>query len=270
LAPIAARLVAERLPPNKPLQRPSNSGSQIDPLCRLAAYWVGSVGSGQRCCWPLNADPLVRRTERAFPMDVLVVPHDPKWSRKFEAEAKVIGAALGAAATAIHHIGSTAIPGIFAKPIIDMLVEATSVEAVDERAPLLEAMGYEVKGEFGIPGRRYFRKDNEAGIREYQIHAFAADSGEVARHLAFRDYLRSHPQAAGEYSQLKRELAKQHPSDAGAYMEGKDPFIKATVPAALAWWRSAQQSGGADGPNAGRSSPTLGVFDAEADEGRHG
>jgi len=172
-------------------------------------------------------------------MSIMVVAHDPKWSRKFEDEAAIVGAALGPAALAIHHIGSTAIPGIFAKPIIDMLVVAPSVEAIDERAASLEAIGYEAKGEFGIPGRRYFRKDNDAGIREYQVHVFAPDSEEVARHLAFRDYLRSHSGAAQEYSQLKRELAELHTCSIESYTDGKDPFIKATVRAALAWWRSA-------------------------------
>jgi len=167
------------------------------------------------------------------------VAHDPSWSRKFEGEAARIGAALGGAATAIHHIGSTAIPGIFAKPIIDILVEAPSVEAVDEKTASMEALGYEAKGEFGIPGRRYFRKNDEAGIRQFHVHAFAADSEGVVRHLAFRDYLRSHPDAAQEYSQLKRELAERYPTDDEAYMDGKDPFIKVTQRAALAWWQPA-------------------------------
>ncbi len=171
-------------------------------------------------------------------MDIVVVAHDPMWSRKFESEATLVSEVLGSAAVGIHHIGSTAIPSIFAKPIIDILVEVTSLVAVDRRAESLEAHGYEAKGEFGIPGRRYFRKDNAAGIREYQVHAFAADSGEVDRHLAFRDYLRSHPVVAEKYSQLKRELAMQHPYDIEAYRDGKDPFIKATEQVALDWWRS--------------------------------
>lgn len=165
--------------------------------------------------------------------------HDPKWIGKFHSEATIIGEALGSVAVGIHHIGSTAVPGIAAKPIIDILVEARSVVAIDENATSLEACGYESMGEFGIPGRRYFRKDNAAGVREYQIHAFAADSREVARHLSFRDYLRSHPAVAEEYSQLKRELAVQHPDDIEAYMDGKASFIKAKERVALAWRGSA-------------------------------
>ena len=171
-------------------------------------------------------------------MNIVLVAHNPKWRQRFEAEAEIVAAAFGPAVVAIHHIGSTAIPGILAKPIIDMLAEATAIEGVDERTPHIEALGYEAKGEFGIPLRRYFRKD-VSGIREYQIHAFATSSGEVARHLAFRDYLRSHPDVAQEYSQLKRELSKQYPSDMGAYTDAKAPFIKAVERAALAQQRSA-------------------------------
>jgi GrpB-like predicted nucleotidyltransferase (UPF0157 family) len=171
-------------------------------------------------------------------MNVVLVAHDPEWRLKFEAEARIVLAALGPAANAIHHIGSTAIPGILAKPIIDMLLEATAIEAVDERTALVEALGYEAKGEFGIVGRRYFRKDNVSGVREYQIHAFAVSSGEIARHLAFRDYLRSHSAVAQQYSQLKRELSNQYPADMGAYTDAKAPFIKDIERRALAQQRS--------------------------------
>lgn len=172
-------------------------------------------------------------------MNVVLVAHDPEWARKFETEAKTVLAAFGPTAVEIHHIGSTAIPGIFAKPIIDMLVEATTIEAVDESSASVEALGYEAKGEFGIPGRRYFRKNNASGIREYQIHAFAVSSGEITRHLAFRDYLRSHPSVAQEYSRLKRELSSRYRSNTRAYTDAKAPFIKAIERRALAQQRSA-------------------------------
>lgn len=171
-------------------------------------------------------------------MKTIVIPHDPRWRCKFEEEAAIVAAALGSVATAIHHIGSTAISGIFAKPIIDMLIESSSLEAIDEKTASLESIGYEAKGEFGIPGRRYFRKDNDAGAREYQIHVFNAGSEDVLRHLAFRDYLLSNPSVAQEYSLLKREISKRFPSDIEAYMDGKNPFIKANERIALAWWHA--------------------------------
>ena len=171
-------------------------------------------------------------------MAFIIEKHDPAWSTKFETEANVVREVFGAVMSAIHHIGSTAIPNICAKPIIDMLVEVESLDALDERTSIIEGEGYEALGEFGIPGRRYFRKDNSTGKREYQIHAFVADSLELDRHIAFRDYLRSHSSIAKEYSDLKVRLAKQHPSDLEAYINGKDPFIKSTEKAALAWWSS--------------------------------
>ncbi len=164
-----------------------------------------------------------------------VVPHNPRWRNAFEAEAKHIGAALGENVAAIHHIGSTAIPGIYAKPVIDLLVEVGNITEVDERSSVMEAFGYEAMGEFGIPGRRYFRKDNQEGIRTYQIHVFEAGSAQVDRHLAFRDYMIAHPEDARKYSELKRKLAKEHSQSINGYVDGKDSFIKEIDRKALLW-----------------------------------
>jgi GrpB-like predicted nucleotidyltransferase (UPF0157 family)/gamma-glutamylcyclotransferase (GGCT)/AIG2-like uncharacterized protein YtfP len=158
---------------------------------------------------------------------VTVLPHDPNWKHAFEKEAQQIRSALGSSITAIHHIGSTAVPRIYAKPVIDVLVEVIDINDVDQRRPEMESIGYEVMGEFGLPGRRYFRKDDEFGTRTHQIHVFTAGSHQVTRHLAFRDFLITHPHAAKEYSDLKRKLAAEHPHDMDSYMDGKDPFIKA-------------------------------------------
>jgi GrpB-like predicted nucleotidyltransferase (UPF0157 family) len=135
--------------------------------------------------------------------------------------------ALGENVITIHHIGSTAIETIYAKPIIDMLVEVSEIDRVDDRNSNMQALGYECMGEFGILQRRFFRKDNAAGIRTHHIHIFAANTAQVIRHLAFRDYLRSHPAAAQAYSELKQQLAQQHPTDIEAYMDGKAAFIHA-------------------------------------------
>ena len=98
-------------------------------------------------------------------------------------------------------------------------------------------------GEFGIAGRRYFRKDSDAGIREYQVHVFEAGSEEVERHIAFRDFMQAHPEMAKRYSDLKRQLADEHRRDTKQYTEGKDAFIKEMERKALAWRRSSQQGG---------------------------
>jgi GrpB-like predicted nucleotidyltransferase (UPF0157 family) len=90
-------------------------------------------------------------------------------------------------------------------------------------------------GEYGIPGRRYFRKDDPEGVRTHHVHAFQAGSDEVVRHLAFRNYLRAHPADAQRYSELKRKLAREHPREMDAYMDGKDGFIKEMDRRAAAW-----------------------------------
>jgi GrpB-like predicted nucleotidyltransferase (UPF0157 family) len=166
---------------------------------------------------------------------VEVVPYNPRWRDVFEAEAKHIAVALGENVVAIHHIGSTAIPNIFAKPVIDLLVEVRDITRVIEQSSAMESLGYQVMGEFGIPGRRYFRKDNHEGIRTHQIHAFKAGSAEVVRHLAFRDYLIAHPEDAQKYSELKRRLAEENSQNMDGYIDGKDGFIKETDQKAAQW-----------------------------------
>ncbi len=166
---------------------------------------------------------------------VLMVPPDPRWAKQFADEAARIEAVLGACHVAAHHIGSTSIPGIYAKPVIDMLVEVTHIETIDERTRAIEALGYQGLGEFGLAGRRYFRKDNAQGIRSHHLHSYAHNNQEGQRHLAFRDFMRAHPTFAREYSDLKRRLATAYPYDIEAYMDGKDAFIKDMEQRALAW-----------------------------------
>lgn len=166
---------------------------------------------------------------------VNVVPHNPGWRDAFESEAKLVAAALGENVSAVHHMGSTAIPGIYAKPIIDLLVEVRDLTEVDRRSPAMGSNGYEVMGEFGIPGRRYFRKDDEKGVRTHQVHVFEAGSAQVVRHLAFRDYMIAHPDDAQKYSELKRRLAEEHPQSMDAYMDGKDGFVKEMDRRAARW-----------------------------------
>lgn len=170
---------------------------------------------------------------------VEVVLHDPRWRDAFEAEAERVAAALGENVVAVHHIGSTAIPDIYAKPVVDLLVEVKDVTEVDGRSSAMESLGYEVMGEYGIPGRRYFRKDDREGIRTHQIHVFETGSAQVERHLAFRDYMIAHPEDAREYSELKRRLAEEHPQSMNGYMDGKDGFIK-EIDRKAARWRTSR------------------------------
>jgi GrpB-like predicted nucleotidyltransferase (UPF0157 family) len=170
-----------------------------------------------------------------MPFTLTVESHRDSWRKDFEVEAARIRSALGEVLVVIHHIGSTAIPGIYAKPIIDILAEVTSLEALDARVNNMQSLGYESMGEFGIPERRYFRKDDSVGLRTHQIHAFTHQSPQVLRHLAFRDYLISHPETAQEYSDLKRRLVQTCNGDIEAYMNGKHPFIKKVERKALEW-----------------------------------
>ncbi len=184
---------------------------------------------------------LALTVESVIPMrKVEVVPYNPQWRDAFAREKQQVWQALGDNVVAIHHIGSTAIPGIYAKPIIDLLVEVKEIAKIDQYNLSMEALGYEAMGEFGIPGRRYFRKNNAAGVRTHHVHAFEAGEPEVAKHLAFRDYTIAHWEDAQQYSDLKRELARKYPYDIDSYMDGKHEFIQ-QMNAKAAEWRESQK-----------------------------
>ena len=166
---------------------------------------------------------------------VTVVKHDPLWAVQFETESQRIRESLNTIIINIHHIGSTSIPDIYAKPVIDILLEVDDVTALDLFNESLRLLGYEAMGEYGIPGRRYFRRDDCKGVRRFQIHAFNTGVYDVIRHLAFRDYMSVHPNLAALYGTLKKQLAREHRDDMEAYITGKDSFIKQHERKALAW-----------------------------------
>src|SRR5262245_2942500 len=138
------------------------------------------------------------------PIKVELVPHDGAWAPAATAEGERLISALAPVLLAVHHVGSTAIPGIVAKPILDLVPVATSVAALDACRPAVEALGYEWWGELGLPGRRYCtRSDPVTGRRLIQLHCYARGSPEIDRHLAFRDYLRHRPDVAEAYAREK-------------------------------------------------------------------
>ncbi len=159
-------------------------------------------------------------------MLVEVVPYNPQWKKAFESESRQIAKVLATNLVVIHHIGSTAIPNIYAKPIIDLLIEVKDINLLIQQTPAMVALGYEAMGEYGLVGRRYFRKENSLGIRTHHVHIYEIYSPEIERHLAFRDYMIAHPEEAFQYSQLKQELAQKYPEDIEGYMDGKDEFVK--------------------------------------------
>ena len=169
-------------------------------------------------------------------MQVVVVEYQPQWAELYEREAQAIREVLGERLVAIHHIGSTAVPGLQAKPILDILPVVRDIASVDSCNPAFEALGYECMGEFGIAGRRYFRKGGDQ--RTHQLHIFGEQSrADILRHLAVRDYLRAHPDAARAYGALKAALAARYPADIEGYCDGKDAFVKRLEQAALRWYR---------------------------------
>lgn len=167
-------------------------------------------------------------------MFVKVVEYDLLWKEEYNKEASYLGEILKEILVEIHHIGSTAVPGLAAKPIIDIMPVVTDISLVDPYNFQFESLGYECLSEFGILGRRYFRKGGEN--RTHQVHIFEQDNiKDIKRHLAFRDFLRIHLEFAQEYAELKKKLADQYPEDIEKYNNGKDNFVKKIEQEALKW-----------------------------------
>ncbi len=156
-------------------------------------------------------------------------------------EDKRLADALGPNLLIVHHIGSTAIPGICAKPIIDLLPEVTSLDQLDASKSALEGLGYECWGEYGIRNRRYCTlSDKTTGRRLVQLHCFRTGDSEIERHLAFRDYLRDNPEVALAYDREKRRCRDLHPDDSHAYTDAKAAWIDSIMPRALERYRRKQ------------------------------
>ena len=163
---------------------------------------------------------------------ITVTEYDPRWPQKFQAESQLIRGILADNCIAVYHIGSTAVPGLAAKPVIDMLAVVKNLAQADGVAEEFSQTGYEYLGEFGIAGRRYLRKGGEE--RTHQIHIFQADDWHnIGRHLAFRDYMRTHEKEREEYAKLKIELAQRFPYDIDGYCDGKEHFVREMERAAL-------------------------------------
>ncbi|MBA4494025.1 GrpB family protein [Paenactinomyces guangxiensis] len=165
--------------------------------------------------------------------EVTVVPYDPYWNVLYEREAGRLKQVLGSCLIGLYHIGSTSVPGLAAKPVIDLMPVVKQIEWVDSLNEQMARLGYIAKGENGIPGRRYFYKGET--VRTHHVHIFAAGNPEISRHLAFRDYLRTHPEEAKSYGELKLKLAQQFPFDIQSYMDGKDSLVKELEKKALRW-----------------------------------
>ncbi|MDC3413244.1 GrpB family protein [Aquibacillus sp. 3ASR75-11] len=167
---------------------------------------------------------------------VEVLPHQAEWSKMFREESKRIKNVFEEEILNIFHIGSTAIPNINAKPVIDIMVEVINIENVNNFNNDMEQLGYEVLGENGISRRRFFRKGGDN--RTHHVHIFEQGNEEISRHLTFRDYMIAHPEEAVKYSQLKQNLAGKFPNNIEKYIEGKNHFIKEIDNKAEKWRRN--------------------------------
>lgn len=168
-----------------------------------------------------------------MPQHITVVNYDPEWPSKYVRERDYITEILKENCISIYHIGSTSVPGLAAKPIIDIMAVVRSLEKVDTVAEKFSEIGYEYLGEFGITGRRYLRKGGDE--RTHQIHIFQADDwNNIGRHLAFRDYMHTHEKERNEYAKIKKDLAQKFPYDIDGYCDGKENFVREMEERALA------------------------------------
>ncbi|MDE2836901.1 MAG: GrpB family protein [Chloroflexota bacterium] len=163
---------------------------------------------------------------------VEIVEYNPDWPLAFEREAASILAACGPLVDEVHHVGSTAVPGLAAKPVLDIMPVAAGPAEAHAAVARMAMLGYRCLGENGISGRLYFEKDVN-GRTVAHIHMFPAGHPAIRTHLAFRDYLRTHPEAARDYERLKRDLAARHRNYREAYTDAKAAFIESIIAAAV-------------------------------------
>ena len=164
-----------------------------------------------------------------------MTPYQEVWAFLFVKEANILQELLRDEIVKLHHIGSTSIKGMKAKPVIDILAVTKAIDRIDLYNSSILTAGYVPKGENGIPGRRYFQKGGDS--RTHHLHVYEADNPEIERHLAFRDYLREHPAEAAKYGDLKEELATQFPFDIASYIKGKEALVLEMERKALRWYR---------------------------------
>jgi GrpB-like predicted nucleotidyltransferase (UPF0157 family) len=165
---------------------------------------------------------------------VRIVDYDPAWPALAAAEIARVEAALGEVAVRVDHVGSTAVPGMAGKPIVDLQVSVAELEPTERFARPLEGLGYLFAPDPESPDFHFFGLPAERP-RTHHLHVCAAGSEHEHRHLALRDYLRGHPDEAAGYAALKRELVATHPEDRLAYIEGKADHVAALERRALEW-----------------------------------
>ncbi len=173
-----------------------------------------------------------------MPAPIVIVDYDPQWPLRFEAARTALTRAVGGLLVSIEHVGSTAVPALAAKPIIDIMPGIRRFEDGYECVAPLETLGYMYQGENGIPGRHYFDhfdEDDARGTGIQHVHMLVGGSDPWTGHILFRDLLRANPHEAEQYARLKRSLAERYRHDREAYTEAKSTFIKGALGTANAW-----------------------------------
>lgn len=183
---------------------------------------------------PWGFESLRPHLEDRFDPAIRIVDHDPAWPGLAEAEMRAIEDSLSGVAVRVEHVGSTAVSGLAAKPILDLQVSVDALEPSERYAEPLKRLGYVFVPTDGPPGYPLYAKPRERP-RTHHLHVCVAGSEHELRHLAVRDYLRAHPEEAGRYAALKRQMAERHPQDRLAYIDGKDEYMAALEERALAW-----------------------------------
>lgn len=169
-----------------------------------------------------------------------VTEYQPDWRIRYENESSILRETFGSNLSDIQHIGSTSVPGLKAKPTIDVLITVSELDGVDEINKKMENIGYTAHGEYGIPGRRFFSKieyaNAEDWVSTFHVHVFQKDdSYNINRHISIRDFLRAHPERASEYGALKAELARKFPHDGKGYTDAKSGYVRKLEEDALDW-----------------------------------
>ncbi len=172
--------------------------------------------------------------DERFDPAVRIVEYDPAWAESAAAEIARIAAAVGEAAVRIDHVGSTAVPGLAAKPIVDLQLALADVDTRSIHVEPLEGLGYLFAPDPASPDFHFFGLP-AARPRTHHLHVCAAGSEDERRHLAVRDYLRADPEEVAAYAELKRRLVARAPGDRLAYIEGKEEYVAALERRALAW-----------------------------------
>jgi GrpB-like predicted nucleotidyltransferase (UPF0157 family) len=172
-------------------------------------------------------------------IEVRLTAFSENWALMFQDEVQLLKTIFGDVIIRFDHFGSTSVPGLKAKPVIDMMCIVNEIEKVDSFNEKMNSLGYDVAGEWGITGRRLFRKGGEN--RTHHIHFYQFDNPQIERHLIFRDYLRCHPEEVARYSSFKEELAQQF-ENTSDYSPAKKTFVKEMEQLALSWYAKSQRN----------------------------